>query len=129
MCASSYTLSGCDAAASCGVFVRVPARCTDATYGRCPGGEYANGNTDPALCDGAPVYQQPGDGGLVLLRVQECVPRITGSPSCSSYTQWLVLDSSALADCGGQAASRVSSQAIIDSGMPEYLLRSMLELV
>ncbi len=70
--ADSYTLAGCAAAAHCGVFSRVPARCTGSGsgYDRCPGGASAHGNADPTLCDGAPVYQKggAGGGGPVLLR-------------------------------------------------------------
>jgi len=70
--ADSYTLAGCADAAHCGVFSRVPARCTGSgsDYAVCPGGELAHGNADPTLCDGAPVYQKggAGGGGPVLLR-------------------------------------------------------------
>ena len=91
--ADSYTLAGCAAAAHCGVFSRVPARCTGSgsDYAVCPGGELAHGNADPTLCDGAPVYQKggAGGGGPVLLRYWD-----------GSGTQWWVSDADdALARC------------------------------
>ncbi len=54
--AESYTLSGCGNEPYCGVFTRVQAQCTAGSGDFCPGGAAANGNTDPTLCDGAPVY-------------------------------------------------------------------------
>ena len=93
--ASSYTLTGCRNAADCGVYMVVSARCpsfrcNDPTaYGR-------PGYGDPALCDGAPVYQQQtldGSGGRVLLRTYN-------GPSTLESTQWHVTDSSHLDDCG-----------------------------
>jgi hypothetical protein len=63
--AESYTVEGCSDPAHCGVFRRVEAHCTDNTYGRCPGGANANGNSDATKCDGAPVYQRVGEGGGV----------------------------------------------------------------
>eukprot|EP01043_Picozoa_sp_COSAG02_P086805 COSAG02_NODE_24197_length_695_cov_1.125839_2_plen_111_part_01 len=66
--ASSYTLSGCSNPAHCGVFMRVLAHCTPGSSEYCPGGRYASSNTDPTLCDGAPVYQQGDSDGPVLLR-------------------------------------------------------------
>jgi len=91
--ADSYTLAGCAAAAHCGVFSRVPARCTDSGYDRCPGGASAHGNADPTLCDGAPVYQKggAGGGGPVLLRIWDG----------SSGTRWRVVSNAdyALARC------------------------------
>jgi len=91
--ADSYTLAGCAAAAHCGVFSRVPARCTDSGNARCPGGASAHGNADPTLCDGAPVYQKggAGGGGPVLLRYWDG----------SSGTRWWVADDAdyALARC------------------------------
>ena len=56
----TYTISGCSNPVHCGVFQRVAAHCTSGS-GSCPGGRYANGNTDPTLCDGAPVYQRQRD--------------------------------------------------------------------
>ena len=88
--ADSYTLSGCHNDHYCGVFTRVEARCAAGSGARCPGGASAAGNADPALCDGAPVYQlQTGDDQFVLLRVSEE----------GGGTRWHVSDSSALDDC------------------------------
>ena len=92
--ADSYTLAGCADAAHCGVFSRVPARCTGSgsDYARCPGGASAHGNADPTLCDGAPVYQKggAGGGGPVLLRYWD-----------GNRTQWWVAPDAdyALAHC------------------------------
>ena len=63
--AESYTVEGCSDPAHCGVFRRVDAHCTDTLFGHCPGGQYANGNSDETKCDGAPVYQRVGEGGGV----------------------------------------------------------------
>ena len=63
--AESYTVEGCSNPAHCGVFRRVDAHCTSTTSGHCPGGGYANGNSDDTKCDGAPVYQRVGEGGGV----------------------------------------------------------------
>jgi hypothetical protein len=98
--AESYTVEGCSDPAHCGVFRRVDAHCTDNTYGRCPGGDAANGNSDDTKCDGAPVYQRVGEGGgvdgggPVLYRVYS-----------SGNTYWGVGPSDALADCYGYSAS------------------------
>ena len=89
--ATSYTISGCSSAADCGVYTIVPAHCTDTTSLRCPGGRFANGNTDPSLCDSAPTYQS-ADGTRVLLRVFR-----DGYRDC---TRWRVLGSRALDKCG-----------------------------
>ena len=87
---STYTVTGCSRAADCGVFSLVPANCTDnSVFGCCPGGAYANGNTDRSLCDSAPVYQSP-DGTRVLFRIY-------GGTS----TRWWVTGRSALDDCYG----------------------------
>ena len=88
--ADSYTLSGCSNpyAEACGVFRRVPAHCTAGSDARCPGGAAANGNTDPTLCDGAPVYQRGGAGGAVLFRRFDTLG-----------TRWWVGGSQALVDC------------------------------
>ena len=88
---STYTISGCSDPADCGVFKLVPANCTDTYEGRCPGGRYANGNTDRTLCDGAPAYQS-ADGTRVLLRWYNSGP---------DYTAWWVADRSALDACLG----------------------------
>jgi hypothetical protein len=69
--ADSYTLSGCHSNFFCGVFTRVEAHCTVGSGARCPGGASAAGNADPALCDGAPVYQNQNAHGWVLLRLSE----------------------------------------------------------
>eukprot|EP01043_Picozoa_sp_COSAG02_P056238 COSAG02_NODE_6641_length_3441_cov_5.384201_3_plen_156_part_00 len=83
MYADSYTLAGCSNPNDCGVFKRVLAHCASGDH--CPAGQYANGNTDPTLCDGAPVYQKSSDdvegGGRVLFRKYD--------PS-SHITQWWV---------------------------------------
>ena len=90
--AESYALSGCSDPDHCGVFRRVDARCTSGED--CPGGVYErSGNLDPALCDGAPVYQRGGGDGPVLHRVGD------GDGS----TQWEVGDSSALEDCSSDS--------------------------
>jgi hypothetical protein len=80
--ADSYTLAGCSNADHCGIFTRVPAHCTSPDSIFCPGGEFAHGNTDPTLCDGAPVYQKggSGSGGPVLLRYYDG----------GTFTSWIV---------------------------------------
>ena len=76
------------------MFRRVDAHCTDTVNGHCPGGAYANGNSDDTKCDGAPVYQRVGEGGgvdgsgPVLYRLYD-----------GGTTAWLVGPSDALADC------------------------------
>ena len=71
------------------------AHCTDPAYTHCPGGQYANGNSDETKCDGAPVYQRVGEGGgvdgsgPVLYRIYSF-----------GATYWAVGPSGALADCG-----------------------------
>ena len=82
----SYTLSGCREDEFCGVFTRVEAHCAAGSGARCPGGASAAGNADPALCDGAPVYQNAG--GYVLLRRSE-----------GGGTRWYVSMGTSLADC------------------------------
>jgi hypothetical protein len=78
------------------VFRRVDAHCTDTSHGHCPGGRYANGNSDDTKCDGAPVYQRVGEGGgvdgsgPVLYRYYD-----------GGTTYWLVGPSDRLADCVG----------------------------
>ena len=75
--ADSYTVSGgaCEQGQQhlssedpdpgyCGVYTRVPARCTSRSSGRCA----VLFNADPTLCDGAPVYQMGGARGNVLFR-------------------------------------------------------------
>ena len=57
---------------------------------RCPGGDYANGNTDPTLCDNAPVFQAGGPDGPVLYRVYD---------SYHGGTSWVVGPSDRLNDC------------------------------
>ena len=83
----TYDVAGCSNPAHCGVFTRVPASCTSGYW--CPGGRYANGNTDPTLCDSAPVYQEGGPGGPVLYRAY----------FGDGDTQWTVGPSVALNDC------------------------------
>ena len=94
--ANSYTLSGCPNGfeSYCGVFTRLPAHCNMGSSDRCPGGPYANGNTDPTLCDGAPVYQTGGPRGPVLLRGS--VPH---AGTVAGGTRWYVSENSALANC------------------------------
>eukprot|EP01046_Picozoa_sp_COSAG06_P076440 COSAG06_NODE_24399_length_664_cov_0.849558_1_plen_141_part_00 len=88
--ADSYTLRGCYVDWTCGVFARAEARCATGSGARCPGGASAAGNTDPTLCDGAPVYQQQtGRNHYVLLRVSEQ----------GGGTRWWVSESSSLGDC------------------------------
>eukprot|EP01046_Picozoa_sp_COSAG06_P055111 COSAG06_NODE_10022_length_1766_cov_132.211758_2_plen_209_part_00 len=86
-----YTVTGCSDESRCGVFTRVLASCASGHY--CPGGDYANGNTDPTLCDSAPVYQEGGPGGPVLYR------RYYASDGGSTY--WAVGPSDRLNDCYG----------------------------
>jgi hypothetical protein len=96
--AESYTVEGCFDPAHCGVFRRVDAHCTDTStsYNHCPGGDYANGNSDETKCDGAPIYQRVGEGGgvdgsgPVLFRYHY-----------GSGTFWIVGTSDRLADCVG----------------------------
>ena len=107
--ASTYTISGCSDPADCGVFSLVPARCTG-SHDRCPGGGYANENTDPTLCDNAPTYQS-ADGTRVLLRVY------SWSFIVGRTTQWWVTDSTALDDCAG-TAYYLSSEAYGHDGRP-----------
>eukprot|EP01043_Picozoa_sp_COSAG02_P005575 COSAG02_NODE_152_length_33208_cov_13.316591_15_plen_690_part_00 len=87
----AYLLSGCSNPAHCGTFFRVAAHCTSGDH--CPGGRYANGNTDSTLCDGAPVYQLGGPDGPVLYRW-------VGAKS-DTFTTWYVSDSSTLTTCDG----------------------------
>ena len=91
--AESYTVEGCSNPAHCGVFRRVDAHCTDTTYGHCPGGAYANGNSDDTKCDGAPVYQRVGEGGGVDGSGPVLYRFYYGD------TEWHVGPSNALADC------------------------------
>jgi hypothetical protein len=80
------------------VFRRVDAHCTDTTWGHCPGGEYANGNSDDTKCDGAPVYQRVGEGGGVD-GSGPVLYRYYYSAGSTVYTQWIVGPSNALAYC------------------------------
>jgi hypothetical protein len=100
--AESYTVEGCSNPAHCGVFRRVDAHCTDPYhYGHCPGGEYANGNSDETKCDAAPVYQRVGEGG----GVDGSGPVLYRYYNQQDNTQWIVGPSDALADCNGQLLS------------------------
>ena len=92
--ASAYTLSGCSSPADCGVYSLVSAHCTTSSS-HCPGGGNANGNTDPALCDGVPTYQS-ADGTRVLLRYYD-----DGTDDIGDSTVWLVADSGTLNTCYG----------------------------
>ena len=86
----TYTVSGCSESAHCGLFRRVAAHCISGS-GSCPGGRYANSNTDATLCDGAPVYQRDGDSdGPVLYRFFN-----------GDDTVWYVGSTAALAFCSG----------------------------
>ena len=89
---SSVTISGCGNAADCGIYRLVSAHCIDAVYGHCPGGDLANGNVDPTLCDGAPTYQNAD--GKVLFRY---IPYA----GTSSYSRWYVSGIHALTNCHG----------------------------
>ena len=85
----SYTLSGCRVHSTCGTFTRTLAHCTNRHSDHCPGGKYDNGNTDPTLCDNAPVYRK---GDKVFYRIY-----IYGG------TEWHVgLADFILADCSGE---------------------------
>eukprot|EP01046_Picozoa_sp_COSAG06_P021104 COSAG06_NODE_1571_length_9064_cov_22.348689_2_plen_171_part_00 len=95
--AESYTVEGCSNPAHCGVFRRVDAHCTDTSLGHCPGGDYANGNSDDTKCDGAPVYQRVGEGG----GVDGGGPVLFRYYYGGSTTSWAVGSSDALADCAG----------------------------
>ena len=95
--AESYTVEGCSNPAHCGVFRRVDAHCTDNTYGHCPGGANANGNSDDTKCDGAPVYQRVGEGG----GVDGGGPVLYRYYSGGGNTLWAVGPSGALATCYG----------------------------
>lgn len=107
----SYTITGCAIPAHCGRFWRVAAHCTDTTssVGNCPGQDSANGNTDPTLCDGAPVYQKPqgersGEGGgPVLYRWFDG----------QGGTRWFVGPADALENCNG-SGDYLDSAAIVD---------------
>ena len=94
--AESYTVEGCSNPAHCGVFRRVDAHCTG-TDSHCPGGAYANGNSDDTKCDGAPVYQRVGEGG----GVDGSGPVLYRYYSSADYTRWYVGPSNVLASCGG----------------------------
>ena len=111
MYADSYTLSGCQNNGFCGVFTRVEAHCAAGSSARCPGGVSAAGNADPTLCDGAPVYQQNGDG-FVLLRLSEQ----------GGGTRWWVGGSAALDDCELHVGSHSSrySRSDLNPGRPGY---------
>ena len=79
-------MTGCSDESHCGVFSRVPASCASGNF--CPGGRWANGNTDPTRCDGVPTYQAGGPGGPVLYRFYY-----------SGSTYWRVGPSGRLNDC------------------------------
>lgn len=98
----SYSVS-CSEATHCGTFRRVAAHCTSGE--NCPGGKYANGNTDPTLCFGAPTYQLDG-GGAVLYRYYD-----------GGGTQWDVGSSDALATCSSTKTYLVS---VSIPGSPGY---------
>jgi hypothetical protein len=108
----SYTVSGCSIPEHCGVFQRVAAHCI-ASSGSCPGGRYANGNTDPTLCDGAPVYQRQGDHGggaaAILYRFFN-----------GDDTVWYVGSSNALAYCSGANYLESASAPAANPTAPAY---------
>ncbi len=113
--AESYTVEGCSNPAHCGVFRRVDAHCTDPYgYGHCPGGEYANGNSDETKCDGAPVYQRVGEGG----GVDGGGPVLYRTYYSGDYTYWYVGPSDRLADCGGSSYLRSGSNQGPTGGAP-----------
>eukprot|EP01046_Picozoa_sp_COSAG06_P032147 COSAG06_NODE_3190_length_5707_cov_57.591655_8_plen_170_part_00 len=58
----TYDVAGCSNPAHCGTVVVVQASCTSGDS--CPGGR----DTDPTLCDNAPVFQAGGPDGPVLFR-------------------------------------------------------------
>eukprot|EP01046_Picozoa_sp_COSAG06_P012109 COSAG06_NODE_700_length_12958_cov_24.639941_3_plen_437_part_00 len=93
--AESYTVRGCSNPAHCGVFRRVDAHCTDTTSDWCPGGQWANGNSDETKCDRAPVYQRVGEGG----GVDGGGPVLYRGYYSADYTFWKVGPSYHLADC------------------------------
>ena len=112
--ADSYTLSGCGGNRGpifCGVYVRVLAQCTVGSGDRCPGGSGANGNTDPTLCDGAPVYQH--SDGRVLLRLSE---------GGGTSTQWIVSGQTSLSDCMFHGSGNIppAEPHSSSSGRPGY---------
>jgi hypothetical protein len=82
----TYTLTGCRVESHCGVYTRVCANC--ASGDNCPGGDNAYGNTDPTLCDSAPVFQKGGPDGPVLYRLNG-----------GGYVRWVVGPSERLNDC------------------------------
>lgn len=121
--AESYTVSGCANPAHCGLFRRTLAHCDADQTDRwgCPGGEFAQGNTDSTLCDGAPVYQlmeQGGGGdGPVLWRSYDGL-----------NTRWNVGSSDALASCGDgelylRSAAGYAEPAVVD-GVPSATVYS-----
>ena len=120
--ADSYTLSGCHSNFFCGVFTRVEAHCAAGSGARCPGGASAAAvNADPALCDGAPVYEKVGtlagtSENLVLFRQSE-----------GGGTRWLVSSSSSLSDCtfhgafdGHMDCGRGCPRGDLNPGRPGY---------
>lgn len=114
--AETYTVSGCSTPVHCGVFERVAAHCTSGS-GSCPGGRYANGNTDPTLCDGAPVYQRQGDdnngGATILYRFfnGEDTVWYVGSSNALTYCSAANYLESASAPGGAPTASGYSAGA------------------
>ena len=112
--AESYTVEGCSNPAHCGVFRRVAAHCTDTSsspygnIGRCPGGQYANGNSDDTKCDGAPVYQRVGEGG----GVDGSGPVLFRYYNGVGGTAWRVAPSGQLAECNGGAFPYLFSGSI-----------------
>ena len=74
---------------------------------RCPGGDGANGNVDPTLCDGAPVYQRGGATGPVLFRSYD---------ETRAGTQWVVAPTDRLANCNSYNAFLFSDVILGDFG-------------
>ena len=96
-----YTVTGCSDESHCGVFTRVPANCASGYH--CPGGANADDNTDPTLCNNAPVYQEGGPDGPVLFRsyyraeTHQEATVLQGGVG----TKWYVGPSHRLRDCEG----------------------------
>eukprot|EP01046_Picozoa_sp_COSAG06_P018381 COSAG06_NODE_1278_length_10031_cov_105.662002_10_plen_176_part_00 len=109
-----YTVTGCSDESHCGVFTRVLASCASGSH--CPGGDYANGNTDPTLCDNAAVYQEGGPDGPVLFRYYYS-DRIYSS----SGTKWLVGPSDRLDACGWSGSTPTSGYSRASYGYGPYL--------
>eukprot|EP01044_Picomonas_judraskeda_P008310 COSAG03_NODE_941_length_5251_cov_254.015334_3_plen_172_part_00 len=108
--AASYDVVGCSIPAQCGTFVVVQARCTSGDY--CPGGPNVRpGWTNPALCDGVPVYQSGGPNGPVLYRVYAQNNELTG---------WILGPSDRLNDCAMGPVDALIMQSHLCQGTLGY---------